>query len=146
MNEIYLRTWAKGIYNLNLEDYTTLVDIAVQSPKTSGFGVISAWVMVGRFENNQETEKFFNNKINIINNNIVMYPNPATTQLNFEGVEVVSKIFIHDVMGRLVRTIDNKQLYNSISISINDLKKGIYIVSFTNEKGEKLGFEKLTIN
>ena len=146
MGNNYLRTWAKGNYNFSLEDYTTLVDIAMQTPKTSGYGVIGAWVMVGRFENSQESEKFSNNKINIISNNILMYPNPATSQLSFEGVEAVSSITIHDVMGRLVLNIDNKQLDNAISISINDLKKGIYIVCFTNEKGEKLGFEKLTIN
>jgi hypothetical protein len=146
VNEIYLRTWAKGNYNLNLQDYTTLVDIAMQTPKTSGYGVIGAWVMVGRFDNTQETEKFSNNKINIISNNILMYPNPATSQLSFEGTESVAQIFIHDVMGRLVRVIDNQQLDNAISISISDLKKGIYIVTYTNELKEKVGFEKLTIN
>ena len=146
VNEIYLRTWAKGNYNLSLQDYTTLVDIAMQTPKTSGYGVIGAWVMVGRFDNTQETEKFSNNKINIISNNILMYPNPATSQLSFEGTESVAQIFIHDVMGRLVRVIDNQQLDNAISISISDLKKGIYIVTYTNELKEKVSFEKLTIN
>ena len=46
MGNNYLRTWAKGNYNLSLQDYTTLVDIAMQTPKTSGYGVIGAWVMV----------------------------------------------------------------------------------------------------
>ena len=146
MGNNYLRTWAKGEYNLSLQDYTTLVNIAMQSPKTSGYGVIGAWVMVGRFDNTQDAEKFSNNKINIISNSILMYPNPATSQLTFEGTELVVQIFIYDVMGRLVRVIDNKQLDNALSISINNMKKGIYIVTYTNELGEKIGFEKLTIN
>ena len=130
MGNNHLRTWAKGNYNFSLEDYTTLVDIAMQTPKTSGYGVIGAWVMVGRFENNQESEKFSNNKINIISNNIHMYPNPATSQLSFEGVEAVSTIIIHDIIGRIVRIIDNKHFENKITISINDLKNGIFFCAY----------------
>lgn len=78
--------------------------------------------------------------------NIKMYPNPSTSQLTFEGIETVTAIKIHDIMGRLVRIIDNKKLDNAISISIDDLKRGIYIVSFVNSNGEKIGFEKLTVN
>ena len=146
VNEIYLRTWARGIYNLSLNDYTILVDIAMQAPKTSGYGVIGAWVMVGRFENNQVSEKFSSNSFLFIDNTIVMYPNPANSQLSFDGVESVSFMDITDLLGHKVMKIENKHASNFLNVTINDLKKGIYLVNYFNEKGEKIGFEKLILN
>jgi hypothetical protein len=74
-----------------------------------------------------------------------LYPNPASTKINVEGVESVSTIFIYDVMGRNVRIVDNKTQNKTISIVIDDLNKGIYLVRFTNEFGIEIGLEKLLI-
>ena len=58
----------------------------------------------------------------------VLYPNPAQDQLNINTSSIMKKITIYNLNGRIVYQTNN---YNSstISISLNDLSKGIYTIS-----------------
>jgi hypothetical protein len=62
-----------------------------------------------------------------------LYPNPVNDVLNIGDISSVSKIEIIDVTGK---TVYSKEV-NAPNISINtsNLSKGIYIVSFQNNKG-----------
>lgn len=145
VNDIYLRTWAKGNWNIPATDYFTLIDIALQSPITSGFGVVSAWIMTQRFDNTNDVVE--NQKANVKikhNTNIVISPNPAKEQIQIDGIEQISIIAIYDVFGREMLTQLNNEK-NSTVISTSSLIKGVYFVCFTNKISGDILVEKIII-
>lgn len=64
---------------------------------------------------------------------IKVYPNPFTEVLNISKVEDVKSIYIVDVSGRMVKTIDKP----SSSLYLADLKQGMYIVVLNMKDGSK---------
>ena len=71
---------------------------------------------------------------NLTKPNLKIYPNPALDILNIESDVNKNIIRIFDLMGNLVESYDVKD--KSISINVNQLPKGIYIVEIENEKGK----------
>jgi hypothetical protein len=62
-------------------------------------------------------------------NDVQIYPNPATDIIYVKNVSPKSNYTIHDASGRLV----DKGTVNNGEISINNLVKGVYVISFNNE-------------
>ena len=57
-----------------------------------------------------------------------LYPNPATNQLTIELTNNYSeRILIHDISGRLVKSIQSNS--QSTTINISELEGGLYLVS-----------------
>jgi len=80
---------------------------------------------------NAEISKLFN-----------VYPNPAKGFVNIAGdLEMVNSIRIHDATGQLVYQSFNP---SSKRISITNLSRGLYFVSFSTDEG--LGVKKLMVN
>lgn len=71
---------------------------------------------------------------------IKIWPNPATTTLNFSGVKNGSVISVYSVLGKLVLT----QKLNNNRIATTNLKPGIYFVLVNSADG-KTHTEKLII-
>ncbi len=71
--------------------------------------------------------------------NFQLYPNPTTTSFSIKGIH--GKVEIIDLMGKIVQSIDQ---YDGESISILNLKNGLYTVQFV--KNDLLFSKKLTIN
>lgn len=75
-----------------------------------------------------------------------LYPNPARGVVNvlFDNNEgETSTITIYDILGKLVKTIENK-LENNASIDVSSLKKGVYFLKIKSSTSEQT--KKLVIN
>lgn len=145
VNDVYLRTWAKGNLNIPASDYYSLVEIAQQSPKTSGFGVIGAWVMTQRFDNLEEKMEGKNAQINLKQNtNIVISPNPAKGQILIEGINEIDELIIFDAFGRVMFNVKNENQATRI-INISSFKAGIYFIQFKNNKTGFVLIEKFVV-
>ncbi|MBE7440905.1 MAG: T9SS type A sorting domain-containing protein [Flavobacteriales bacterium] len=66
-----------------------------------------------------------------INSTLVIYPNPASTQLTIETGLEISQITIIDITSKTIKTI--KQ--NSRVINVSDLSNGIYFIRVITDKG-----------
>ncbi len=62
-----------------------------------------------------------------------MYPNPVTNTLFISGTNDVNKIEIYDVAGKVIRTMEVSG--EKVSMNLNDLQSGVYIISIQNDKG-----------
>lgn len=58
-----------------------------------------------------------------INENVSIYPNPASNTIVINGLKQATTIYILDMSGRIVKTVHN---YNSGTIDISDMDTGMY--------------------
>ena len=63
---------------------------------------------------------------------IVLYPNPATSNVTLRGVEAGSQVSVVDMNGRMVR--DFQATSNDVRIDVSTLAKGAYFVRVVNDK------------
>ncbi len=68
------------------------------------------------------------------NSNLAVYPNPFTDEIRFSGAENVKRIVITSITGQVVK---NEVVDVNDRISTSELNKGMYFVTFINDKGEK---------
>lgn len=73
---------------------------------------------------------------NIINekSNVVIFPNPTQDMLTIKSDEMLNKISILDVTGKLVKEIIPSFTLSS-NIDVSDLNSGVYFVSYIGESG-----------
>ena len=57
---------------------------------------------------------------------VSLYPNPATLQLNIEGLKENNQISIFDMNGRLLNTFQSEEM--SLSLNISEYNTGLYFV------------------
>jgi hypothetical protein len=74
----------------------------------------------------------------LLEEDFLLFPNPATNDISINGIQ--GKIEIVDLTGKVVQRIEK---YNGESISILNLKNGLYTVQF--EKNNQFYSKKLTI-
>ena len=86
-------------------------------------------------------------ELEISNQELVIYPNPANAQLNidFQGSKQTSlkKVEIYNCMGSLVKVVYFNQ--NKSSVDVSDLPQGFYIVA-VKSKGKILARQKVIIS
>ncbi len=85
--------------------------------------------------NNSQQEFTSVNDITI-NNNLIIYPNPVTDEVNVQGVENFSTIRIFAITGQQIVSINNNGS-ERLTIPVDQLQSGIYILSAENQLGEK---------
>ena len=73
----------------------------------------------------------------IINDEIMVYPNPATDEINISSSETIRNVMILNRAGQLVYE------GNSTKIKTSNFSSGFYIIRIKTEKGIKT--QKLTI-
>mgnify|MGYP001472307408 FL=1 len=77
------------------------------------------------------------------NNNITIYPNPASDYVNLicESSKKDNIIYISDINGKIVLKEKTTNCFSAINVNVSNFKKGIYIVSLVSDnfiKKEKL--------
>lgn len=88
---------------------------------------IDAWYAVGI--GNQNDCTFTASIFDLNDNDLLIYPNPASTTLNVElPLYLVSPVKVYDVAGRLVLEQESKSL--TFQIDVNSLDKGTYSIMF----------------
>jgi len=72
------------------------------------------------------------------NNNIIVFPNPASEKINikFNNTENTSHFQIIDMLGKVHKNIKLNSYSNDIEINVQSLPRGIYIIVFYN--GDKI--------
>jgi hypothetical protein len=69
----------------------------------------------------------------------LIYPNPAIQNIFWD--DQIKSITVFDIQGKMV--LQNVQIFNTQSISINDLENGFYTVVI--EKGDRRFSQKLVV-
>ena len=70
------------------------------------------------------------NELSDVSYQFSAYPNPATGIINFDSKGMAGSIFIYDLRGQLIKTIDVKKDQVHISFDMNPLASGLYLASF----------------
>ncbi len=79
----------------------------------------------------------------MLQSGVIIYPNPVKDELNIQADKSVYLINIYTLTGELVYT---KPVYNSeavLSIPVNDIKKGLYLLELVGKNKYTVKFEKL---
>ncbi len=143
-NAIYLQSWAKGRFELTDEERAILMDIANHSYIKGGYGVFTAWIMLGRtYQNEIIKPKNAIHKIDVLLPSI--YPNPARNQITITRASEIKHVIIYDLQGREILKQSNTSGDEIILINTSKLKKGVYFISFFNIDFLDKKFEKLVI-
>ncbi|HEX8270256.1 MAG TPA: T9SS type A sorting domain-containing protein [Flavobacterium sp.] len=72
---------------------------------------------------------------NNIDQSIIMYPNPASNNVNIECSSMIKTIELFDIQGRILEMIIVNS--NTKQLDISDKSTGIYFVKITSENGAK---------
>lgn len=142
VNEIYLSTFAKGIYDFTQEQTDILLPIATQyTPWEGGDAVYIARLMLNIDEEKIEVDYAKVPKAeakSTIANNARLYPNPASTEvmIEFDSKLSSSAVFeIYNFEGLKILDISLNKGYQFISVSTKNLKAGLYMYRISdNEK------------
>jgi hypothetical protein len=81
----------------------------------------------------------------LFNTNFYISPNPVATELNIKTTRglILDKISIYDITGRKIFSSVSKDQQPNISINVEDLSKGVYILRVSsNENSSDLKFIK----
>jgi len=76
------------------------------------------------------------------NSDLAIFPNPSSGLIYLKNDQSISKIFIYDIQGVLINTLDHKQ---NLSHDLSTLKEGSYVLTFHNGQGKLLASKKLVI-
>ena len=68
---------------------------------------------------------------------ILVYPNPTNDKLFINSINPVSSVKLYSIDGRLVLSIENKQL-TSLFLNLNTLNKGIYILQLDDKNSTRI--------
>ncbi len=76
------------------------------------------------------------NAINAVSNeqNIKIYPNPATSQVTISTVEKISNVKIFDIQGKMVKELSNINA-NQINVDVTELSSSVYSVVVVSNNG-----------
>ncbi len=72
---------------------------------------------------------------NILAESAVIYPNPATDEINIQSDESITEITIFDLTGKTLLLNNACKLNNTIKMDIGNLKSGIYIIDIQSANG-----------
>ncbi len=138
VNDIYLNYVAKAVQP-SAELIDELYSIADMAPNIGGEAVYIARAIL-----NYEPTKLVKQDIILpikitANNQIQFYPNPANDVLNISSTESFvsgSKIELFDITGRMIYTVSISSESNTTSISLKEVKQGLYFCVIKN--GEEI--------
>lgn len=90
------------------------------------------------------TETVGVNEKSITQNDVTIFPNPASDKINITGVSTESYLVIFDVNGKLIGKSRLKR--NSTSINTSNYENGIYFYQITTMSGKTLGEGKFVVS
>lgn len=136
--DIYLNTWCKERYELFYSEYSTLFEIAEQTPNEAGDAVFIARIMLDYEVDETTTPYFAEKEKNTISNNFEfkLYPNPAADKITLEysstddfdeiGIKE-AKFKIYTITGKLVYSKEFKTEFFAEEFSVDELINGVYL-------------------
>ncbi len=66
-----------------------------------------------------------------MNNAITIYPNPATTSIKITSAEIIERLQVSDISGRIIRSVIVNN--NVFTLSVDNFSKGVYFINaYTN--------------
>lgn len=128
-------TWQKGVQ----------YDDAFLTEWLDGKWVIKpdgTWGFAAKFLMEQWAATLLTNTSLFANNQITLYPNPATNYIQLQGINDNTQISIFDLNGRVLKTVPYSK--NEI-IDVSKLKNGTYILKI-QEANKTIESKKLIIN
>lgn len=75
------------------------------------------------------------------NNDIKVYPNPATEYIMVSENNQIDKVMIYNVLGKLVKTFDAE---SHKKYQIGDLPKGMYVVRLLDSENKLIKTRRIT--
>lgn len=115
-----------GTIKLNGTNYTATAGIVVISGVPAGTNTITKGGTTNLFYIKTAYALPLGIKENAVNSKLLLYPNPANSELNvnFSDSRTIEKISIYNFTGQLVKIFNG----NNEKINISDLSSGIYMV------------------
>jgi hypothetical protein len=138
VNDVYLNYVVKGETPSSdlIDELYTIADL---SPSIGGEAVHIARALLN-YEPTTRNKQDFDIPAKLsLNDNIQWYPNPVTDILNIASVETFvtgSKIELYDITGRMVLSTTIGTESNIATISLKDVKQGLYLCVIKN--GEEI--------
>lgn len=81
---------------------------------------------------------------NLAVHNINVYPNPASTIINFDVEDSEAKnVYVFDATGKAIASLDVKN--NIVEFNVESLSNGLYFYHITKQDGSLLGSSKFTV-
>ena len=68
---------------------------------------------------------------------LTLYPNPVTDILHISSTDIISKVSVYDIQGKVIKTISEINS-NTSKTDLSRLQNGVYFISVVSENGEKL--------
>lgn len=132
IERIYLQGGDLGITNLliDLTGSNACIQVTNADDAQNGQGVYATWNLCcgGAYSENCNLDK-----TDFVNNNIRLFPNPATEIFTVNSQKDIKKINIYDLQGKLVKRFTQVQK----NYSVADMPTGIYMVEVRNFSGSK---------
>jgi len=134
---------AMARYKIYRDGKLIAADVAGTSYQDSGFTDLqyNCYTVVAEFEkglespHSEEACVFVNTPIEeIAGQNIAIYPNPATNELNIESPEAIELLSIQDLQGRDVLQIKPAN-QNKVTMPVSQLTPGVYLVKIQTAGG-----------
>ena len=147
---IYLATFALGLFDLTETQYDSLYTIANLSPYLAGPGVYIARNMLDLNPHDLGLPFSLHPDSKKIHSGVKLYPNPAKESVTIEwiGVDIPkqARIKLFDISGRLLfeKRIDITDNYSTINLG--KINTGIYQLKITSLNGNTIANVKLMIN
>ena len=130
---IMLATGGHGNVLFKVRTLNSLVNGDMVSREAGIFFDYNAPVSTG---NANTTFQTLNNGQFVLDNSIVISPNPTSSIINIKGRSVIKSIQVYDIQGRLLETKLIEEVATTIDLS--DKTNGIYFFKITTEKGSKV--------
>jgi hypothetical protein len=129
--EIYFRTWALAIYDLNQQDYSTLLSVAQQFPDEGGTAVLDARVML-----NYRQDDYFSASSSRLaltepepDGLGIMYPNPVNEEAYYDITleeNQTGTLELFNAFGQSLGTFQLLSGENHITIDLSKYSSGVY--------------------
>jgi hypothetical protein len=167
INDIYL-TWLEGgIASIDTTDSVKVALLAMSCPLQQGTAVYKARLIYASYDPSINFDDIaicqstvankggisqgesidMNLLANVMENEITVYPNPATDEVTIDYVlheNSKGKITLFDIVGRARMTLDLSATQNRIKVNVGNLEKGIYIYKYIVDN-KIIQTDKLTI-
>jgi hypothetical protein len=136
VDEIHLRSWARGVATFTASDSSYLCQIAIEDPEFFGSAVYSAQVMVGECSDTEQTARISyitkneNDRSVLLQTKPLIYPNPNNGNMQAEILlqnKESGTLEICTFSGTQLSSYTLKPGNNNFAIDESNLKAGVYI-------------------
>lgn len=150
VSDLTINIWIYTDFSMPISEAPSNENICIQvtdaNAAQNGGGVYSNWQIITN--SNTEFNNFFFSETCTLSVHqfesiaVELYPNPTQNHFNIKTSQVIEKIRIYDVSGKLVYSENGKQ--SALKIATEAWQKGLYFVNLSFENGQR-HVEKLLV-